>query len=92
MVDYSIKINNEKLEQAFKLLAEAVERGNYTSYEKIEFRCEERALRIVGIGNRWIEISIQHAPLLALELLSAYFTVRNLHKEVLRQYETGVWD
>jgi len=30
--------------------------------------------------------------LLALELLSAYFTVRNLHKEVLRQYETGVWD
>jgi hypothetical protein len=89
---YIIRIDNEKLELAFKMLAEAVERGNYTSYKDISFDCSERVVVITDLDSDSIRISLEHVPLLALDLLKTYFGVRNAYRELVRKFESGVWD
>ena len=92
-MNYTVMIDNEKLKKALEILEEAVKLGNHVTYESgIEFICRERAVRISEVvDNRRVDVSVEYVPVLACNLLRAYFDIIDDYKELLRKLESGMW-
>jgi hypothetical protein len=92
MSEARVRVNNEKLDKAYEMLSEAVEAGGFRPYKTIEFDFNERMVVIEDIEGRWVRIPISYVPVLMLDLMRLYYSVRNQYREMLRKFETGVWE
>jgi hypothetical protein len=90
MTDYIVKINNEKLREALKVLESAVEPGNIAPTVDIKME-DDGTILITSMWNSEIVIHAELAPLLALKLVRTYFDVMRYFEEMVEKFKEGVW-
>jgi hypothetical protein len=49
-------------------------------------------VKIKDMWGRRIRIPIQYIPVLMLDLMRLYYSVRNQYREMLKKFETGIWE
>jgi len=90
---FTVKLDNERLKKALEVLEEAVKLGDRRTYANtIDYDWEEGVMRVSDvIEGRRIDVPIEYVPVLARELLRAYFGVMEQCREKLKRLESGVW-
>jgi hypothetical protein len=91
--NFTVKLDNEKLKKALEVLENAIKLGNHLTYAAgIEYRCRDRAIRVTSaMEGESIDVPIEYIPVLARNLLRAYFDVIEQYVEITKRLETGVW-
>jgi hypothetical protein len=92
MSEARVRVDNVKLDKAYEMLSEAVEAGGFRPYKTIEVDFNEKLVVIEDIEGRWVRIPISYVPVLMLDLMRLYYSIRNQYREMLRKFETGVWE
>ena len=92
--NFTVKLDNEKLRRALEILEDAIKLGNHLTYVNgIEYECKSNAIRVTDvIEGRSVRIPIEYVPVLARNLLRAYFDVIEQYIEITKKLETGTWE
>ena len=91
--NFTVKLDNERLKRTLEVLEEAVKLGDYRTYaNSIDYDWEEGVMRVSDVvEGRRIDVPIEYVPVLARDLLRAYFNVMEQCREKLKKLESGVW-
>ena len=91
---FTVKLDIKKLREALEMLEEGIEfRGCVEYINSIKYNYEDDEIRISDdINGDWFDVPIEYVPVLARELLKAYFNVIEQYREKLKKLESGVWE
>jgi hypothetical protein len=85
----SVRINYEKLKQAFDALYEAVD---YSGEHYVDFNTECYVTTVIkGVDGR-IKVPVEYLPMLALKALMEFERIKNTVEIVAKRFQEGRWE